>query len=60
MKHNKFDLKVGDIVILDKGFNNSSEVEIVGFTPEQMYTNVKSLDDDRVWVTMTNRLTPKI
>ena len=59
MKHNKFDLKVGDIVILDKGYNNSSEVEIVGFTPEEMYANIKLLDEDRMWVTMTNRLTPK-
>jgi len=58
MKHNKFGLKVGEVVVLDKGYNNSSNVEIVGFTPEEMYTNVKSLDDDREWTTMTNRLTP--
>jgi hypothetical protein len=48
-------MKAGDIVILDKDFNNSSEVEIVLILKN--FAKVKS--DDYQWIVMTNRLSPK-
>lgn len=61
--HNKHDLKVGQNVILDKTFNNSSMVRILEFTPLFVYAMVQSIDENneligKAWQTMTNRLTP--
>lgn len=61
--HNKYDLKVGQNVILDKKFNNSSIVRILGFTPQFLFATVQAIDENnelvnKPWQTMTNRLTP--
>lgn len=58
MNWNKYNFKIGDRVVLDKKYNNSSEVVILGFTaPSKMFTTVQS-DSGYSWQTMTNRLTP--
>ena len=54
MKFNKLGLKVGDIVRLDAGFNNSSNVEITWIAPNGLFSQVKS--DGLEWCVMTNRL----
>jgi hypothetical protein len=61
--HNKYNLEVGQNVILDKTFNNSSIVRILGFTPLFVYAMVQTTDKNnelvgKPWQTMTNRLTP--
>jgi hypothetical protein len=60
MNHNKFNLKVGDLVTLDATYRNTSEVYIHSFTPNEMYALVYSKEEEpkTVWQTMTNRLTP--
>lgn len=63
MSHNKHNLKPGDRVKLDKGYANSSVVNIVSMTPLMMYSRVVPADiekptGDDSWETMTNRLTP--
>lgn len=40
MDHNPHKFKVGDIVILDKDYNNSSTVEILSFTPNFLMVTV--------------------
>jgi hypothetical protein len=52
----------GTIVILDHGFNNSSEVEVISQTePRQLHTFVKNIGDkdEEGWKVMSYRLTPK-
>lgn len=49
-------MKPGDIVILDKDFNNSSEVEIVWILNH--FSKVKD-ESGYAWEVMTSRLTPK-
>lgn len=49
-------MKAGDRVILDKNFNNSSEVEIVWIG--KIIATVKDDDGDQ-WDTMASRLSPK-
>jgi len=61
--HNKYNLEVGQNVILDKTFNNSSMVRILEFTPLFVYATVQQIDENneligKPWQTMTNRLTP--
>lgn len=51
--HNPHNLKVGQIVILDR----RHEVTIVSFTPLYMFAKVK--DKTGKWNTMTLRLSPK-
>jgi len=56
MNHNKYNLKEGETVILDAGYNNSSEVVIISFTPNEMFARIK--DENSDWEVMTNRLSP--
>lgn len=62
MNHNKFDLKVGDTVILDKGYANESKVTILEFTDKQLYAKIKPAEaiTDTSWDVMTYRLKPII
>ena len=57
MDWNKYNFKVGDRVVLDKKYNNSSEVVVIGFTPNKMFATVQSDSGDK-WQTMTTRLSP--
>lgn len=58
MNHNKFNLQEGEHVILDKDFNNTSEVVIFKFTPNEMIATVYSaIESGDMWQVMTNRLT---
>jgi hypothetical protein len=57
MEWNKYNFKNGDRVVLDKKYNNRSEVVVIGFTPNKMFATVQSDDGDK-WQTMTIRLTP--
>ncbi len=59
MNHNPHNLQEGDEVILDKDFNNSSEVILLNFTKSQVYATVYSDDSKEQWTVMTNRLSPK-
>ena len=60
MKHNKFNLKVGDTVILDADSPNGGEVKIHRFTPNELFASVSEpeLSEEDSWQTMTSRLTP--
>ncbi len=49
-------LVAGQQVRLDKGFANSSIVEVVKQTPKRMYTTVTNGKNE--WDVMTYRLTP--
>lgn len=66
MVYNKYNFKNGDIVVLDKGYRNSSLVKIIELSkPSGMFCKVHpaKLDDAKdedCWDVMTNRLTPKI
>lgn len=57
MIHNKYGLKVGELVNLDIDFRNTSQVYIKSFTPHEMYATVYVEKED-TWQVMTNRLTP--
>jgi hypothetical protein len=62
MIHNKFDLKVGDTVMLDATFRNCSKVKILALSPNGMFSHIcpiEMTESDR-WDVMTNRLTPII
>ena len=50
-------LTAGQLVELDKGFANSSIVEVVTQTPMRLYTRVKA-PNGYEWDVMTDRLTP--
>lgn len=54
---NKFNLEIGDKVVLDATFRNRSEVEIVLFSPNKMFARIRSKDGVE-WETMTKRLSP--
>ena len=58
MNHNPYELKVGDAVILDKQFANKSAITIVDFTPNKMYSSIRSKDSGNEWMVMTHRLQP--
>ena len=59
MNHNKHNLMVGQIVWLDKKYNNKSEVGIFAFTPNEMYATVYAKNETGdMWQVMTNRLSP--
>lgn len=63
MNWNKYNLEVGETVILDEKYANNSEVKILSFTPNFLFatvTPIKANDDTVNWQTMTNRLTRKI
>ena len=49
-------LTTGQIVVLDKGLANSSEVIVVKQTPKRLYTTVTG-NGKNEWVVMTYRLT---
>lgn len=49
-------MKAGDTVILDKEFNNKSEVVIVTMT--RYYSRVRDCETRAVWDVMTSRLSP--
>ena len=49
-------LTTGQIVVLDKGLANSSEVIVVKQTPKRLYTTVTG-DGKNEWDVMTYRLT---
>lgn len=51
-------LAVGQLVILDKDFNNASEVEVVYQSPKRLFTTIKDPQGSYTWDVMTNRLTP--
>ena len=55
MNHNKEGLKIGEIVHLDVEYTNSSLVQIVAFSPNEMFATVKVGESE--WDVMTNRLT---
>jgi hypothetical protein len=55
MTHNKEGLQIGEIVHLDVEYTNSSLVQIVSFSPSEMFAMVKVGDTE--WEVMTNRLT---
>lgn len=52
---NKYNLKAGDTVVLDKDFNNSSIVTIVSIST--IYALIKD-EEGNEWEVMVNRLTP--
>ena len=58
--HNKYGFKIGDTVILDASHPNGNEVIILAFTPNEMFSTVRSVNSTMAdfWETMTNRLTP--
>ena len=60
MNHNKYNLEVGEIVILDAKYNNHSKVIIKSFTDSFIYANVYPIEmtPNDSWKTMTTRLTP--
>jgi predicted acyltransferase (DUF342 family) len=58
MNHNKYNLKVGDTVIIDDKYVNGGKVVIKGFTETEMFALVEY--DGCIWQTMTNRLSPVI
>jgi hypothetical protein len=51
-------LAVGQLVMLDKDFNNASEVEVVYQSPKRLFTTIKDPQGSYAWDVMTNRLTP--
>lgn len=52
--------KEGEIVILDKDYNNGSEVSVVRQSnPNRIYTTVRD-DLGNEWDVMTNRLNKKL
>jgi hypothetical protein len=51
--------KKGEMVILDSDHNNSSEVEVVWQTPNNMFTKVKNKENYQ-WEVMTARLESKM
>ena len=59
-KHNPFNLKEGQIVMLDNEFANRSEVGIHKFTPNELFATVyaKNETGSDMWQVMTYRLTP--
>ena len=61
MNHNKHNLMVGQVVILDANYQNKAEVGIHAFTPNEMYATVYAKNEigGDMWQVMTNRLTPK-
>lgn len=58
INHNKLNLKEGEVVIVDKGFANSSEVTIIEFTPRKMFALVEAKDKYQ-WELLTSRLSKK-
>lgn len=61
MNHNPHNLKEGQIVILDKDFNNAIEVGIDSFTPSEMFAIVYNKNEVPLvkYPIMTYRLSPK-
>ena len=57
-RFNKNGVEVGETVLLDKAFTNSSKVEILHLTKNGMFAEVKSPDDDesKSWSVMSGRL----
>lgn len=50
--------KYGEIVILDKEYQNSSKVKVIHQTePNRIFTTVQDLSTNYKWDVMTNRLT---
>lgn len=63
MVFNKLNLTVGETVVLDKGFRNSSAVVVVALSkPFGMFSTVRAVHDplQEGWDVMTNRLTKKV
>lgn len=62
INHNKYNLGIGDVVMLDGKYRTGSKVVIIDFTPNKMFATVhgceSSIDDS--WQVMTARLTPII
>ena len=58
MNYNPYEFKVGDAVILDKQFANKSTVTITDFTPNKMYSQIRSEDSGKEQMVMTHRLLP--
>jgi hypothetical protein len=52
-------LDKGSLVTLDKGYANSSNVEVVSQTPGKLYTEVRVPGNKESWSVMTDRLTIK-
>lgn len=57
----KQDFKIGEEVILDKEYNNSSTVIIARFTPNKLFSTVYAKENPKkeLWEVMTNRLSKK-
>ena len=47
---------LGKKYIIDKGFRNSGEVELVSISPKKMFCVVRDPNTGGEWETMTNRL----
>jgi hypothetical protein len=62
MKHNKEEIIPGDIVILDKEYQNSSLVKVVKISPRGMFyrvhlTELENPIDEDCWDVTISRLT---
>ncbi len=58
MDHNPLKLQPGDLVTLDKGYGNSSEVIIADLSPKQSLATVYQVNDPGKlkWTVLTCRL----
>jgi hypothetical protein len=64
MNHNPHNIQLGDTVILDINYINSSMVTVAEISPRGVHARVYSADIKTphisdIWEVMTNRLTPK-
>lgn len=51
--------KYGEIVILDKEYQNSSKVKVISQSdPNRLFTTIQDLENKSKWDVMTARLTP--
>ncbi len=58
-QHNPHNLIIGQRVVLDKGYSNSSEVVIKDFTPMKIITTVTDGENSsNEWQVLTYRLSP--
>ena len=60
--NNKFNIGVGDTVILDAKFRGGSKVKVISLTCNHLFAKIYAKDDKdkNSWQVMTNRLTPTI
>ena len=56
----KYNFSVGESVVLDEGWSNSSTVKILRISPAGMFACVYIEDPEDYWEVMTYRLSPTI